>query len=208
MICLRFVGDRSVRACSLLENEWCLKSDLRCLHCCHSFPSEPIPALRSFDDRAALFHIRKGHLCGWSCAKAFHNGETSASRDACDRLFRALTCISYSTVLPALPRGRLKAFGGDLDIDSFRKTRAPAAVPVRVPTGVVMIRRDPCSQKLDPVDTTYGNFAHARKGCDRDWRPVMAACPLAAEEPHQRRSTQINDISRFVKASTTHGITS
>ena len=76
-----------------------------------------------------MFHIRRGHLCGWSCAKAFHNGENRGSREACERLFRVTTGESYATVVPALPRGRLKAFGGDLDIEVYRRTRPPPCFP-------------------------------------------------------------------------------
>ena len=98
--------------------------EVLCWHCCHACPSEPVPLPNSYDRRRDVFHVF-GLFCSLQCAKA-HLMEHCAFGSG-DRVmllqFLAMKYFGHSgePVAPAPPRHRLRIFGGDLDIASFRK---------------------------------------------------------------------------------------
>lgn len=95
-----------------------------CWHCCHSMPADPICLPNSYDRRRDVFHVF-GLFCALPCAKAYlmeHAAFGSGDRTMLLH-FMAMKHFGHSggPVLPAPPRHRLKIFGGDLDIEAFRR---------------------------------------------------------------------------------------
>lgn len=98
--------------------------EILCWHCCHALPSVPICLPNSYDRRKEVFHVF-GVFCSLQCAKAYlmeHSAFGSGDRTMLLH-FMAMKHFGHhgGPVLPSPPRHRLKIFGGDLDIATFRK---------------------------------------------------------------------------------------
>lgn len=98
--------------------------DILCWHCCHAPPAMPVCLPNSYDRRKDVFHVF-GFFCSLECAKAYlmeHSAFGSGDRTMLLHYMAAKHFGHHGgPVLPAPPRHRLRVFGGDLDIASFRK---------------------------------------------------------------------------------------
>ena len=126
---------------------WPLRTTSLCHHCCHSFKTVPVPLPQTFDREKRIYYCR-GLFCSWNCAKS-HNlanssligkGDRNAyiallaygmwvkhrtsrpdmgplSRSECSTLDR----YSRYNISPSPPKECLKAFGGDVEIEQYRR---------------------------------------------------------------------------------------
>jgi len=110
--------------------------ELRCWHCVHSCPSEPICLPNSYDRRRDVFHVF-GLFCSLQCAKAYlveHSAFGSGDRALLLHQL-AVRCFGHvgGPVQPAPPRHRLSIFGGDLDIEAFRSEHTHLSIVLSPP---------------------------------------------------------------------------
>ena len=98
---------------------------LCCWHCCHPSQKEPIPLPEFYDRQKDIYHVF-GFFCSLSCAKAYlleHSAFSAGDRAMLlhAMAFRFFGYSGHIAVPPAQPRHRLKMFGGDLEVEDFRK---------------------------------------------------------------------------------------
>jgi hypothetical protein len=105
--------------------EWPSSTTIHCWHDCHSFTTMPVPMVARFD------HLRNmavcfGVFCSPECARAYAMEHEPVSNAQAVAFYSVVLHRSFgirpensSTV--ALPKLRLKMFGGDMDIQEFRK---------------------------------------------------------------------------------------
>jgi len=96
-----------------------------CWHCCHSIPKEratlnyPFKLLNS-----GKFQVG-GQFCSWECIKGYARDHMSRVLSGMHQVnirhYRKMITGLTDPVIPAPPKMVLKAFGGHLDIDEFRK---------------------------------------------------------------------------------------
>lgn len=104
--------------------DWPESSSCLCWWCCHSFEGSPIPIPISYDENKQIFKVY-GNFCSFSCARAF----SSKNKDF-ERNTYLLTYLRYKltgnieSIKSAPPKEVLKAFGGILDIETFRNTNS------------------------------------------------------------------------------------
>jgi hypothetical protein len=96
-----------------------------CWWCCHSFENESLHLPHKYDDRRDKFHTM-GHFCSFSCMKSFNLDNFSqhkAGRIGINITLMIKKCndnkIQYIKAAPS--KYSLKAFGGSLSIEEFRK---------------------------------------------------------------------------------------
>jgi hypothetical protein len=103
-------------------SSWPEKTDIYCLWCCHPFDNPPIGL--------PIKHIKNifyctGNFCCFECA-ASHNYEITDINTNIWERFNLLQLLAKKnniewTMKCAKPKSFLKIFGGDLEIDEFRK---------------------------------------------------------------------------------------
>lgn len=104
---------------------WPEATDILCWNCCHSFSSRPIPLPTKYDEKKDTFHVM-GNFCSWACVKAFSR---DYGRSLSGRGLQAMTIAllrkrltgALTPIVAAPPRVVLKAFGGYMDIDEYRR---------------------------------------------------------------------------------------
>jgi hypothetical protein len=99
-----------------------------CWHCCHPIPTEcktlhyPYKLLSS-----GKFQVG-GQFCSWECVKGHGRDHMSRVLSGVHQLnirhYRKMITGLSDPVIPAPPRMVLKAFGGHMDIDEFRKSNS------------------------------------------------------------------------------------
>lgn len=99
--------------------QWPQKTDILCWWCCHSFDTIPIPSVIKYDYNTKKYNL-KGIFCSWECSKAY---TLENNRNTCQlyRLYREWTGDRNFEIQKAPPKLVLKAFGGYMDIEEFRK---------------------------------------------------------------------------------------
>lgn len=137
------------------EANWPTRTSLACWHCCHPFDTPPVPLPVRYDPRRDVFHVQ-GCFCSFACCKAF-----VLSSSTCD-VNRASTNLTMlyrwamgktGHVTPAPPRCTLRMFGGELDIDEFRRLGSGEGACVRgFPPN--MILSSPNVMRLETSSTT------------------------------------------------------
>lgn len=141
-----------------------------CWHCCHPCEIPPVHLPVTHDDRRDEF-VCMGAFCSWACAKAYARDYMSSHRwgpiGMNIQMFRRRTESGYRSrpLVSAPPRPMLKAFGGHLSVEEFRKRSAAevryAVLPVRMRPLYMMLeerRRTgdeiPDHKMTDAVDLT------------------------------------------------------
>lgn len=102
---------------------WPATSSTLCWHCCHPFPGAPLPMPTRYNDRLDIFHVA-GTFCSWGCMKAYNMDSSSYMRHVnatVITLFRKRCTGKLESIKPAPPRLALKAFGGGMTLDEFRR---------------------------------------------------------------------------------------
>ena len=106
--------------------EWPETTSILCWNCCHGFSTRPIPLPTKYDEHKNEFHV-VGNFCSWGCAKAYSRdyGKSISSRGTqamTIALLRKRLTGHIASVTAAAPRVVLKAFGGYMDIEEYRKS--------------------------------------------------------------------------------------
>lgn len=96
-----------------------------CWWCCHSFENEPLHLPYKYDDRRYKFYTM-GHFCSFSCMKAFNLDNFPQHKSGIIGINITLMikkCNDNKTqfIKTAPSKYSLKAFGGSLSIEEFRK---------------------------------------------------------------------------------------
>lgn len=112
--------------CSLPRwTPWPESTDVLCWNCCHGFATRPVPLPIQYDERRDTFHVM-GNFCSWGCAKAYSRDYSrsiagrGAHAMAIALLRKRLTGI-IEPLVAAPPRVVLKAFGGYMCIEEYRR---------------------------------------------------------------------------------------
>lgn len=121
---------------------WPGQTTVLCHNCCHSFDTVPVPLPQAYDHSRRIYYCR-GMFCSWNCAKSYNltntcligRGDRNAyiallayrlwvKRKAPHQSGQQLACLDrYSnySISPSPPKECLRAFGGDMDIDEYRR---------------------------------------------------------------------------------------
>jgi hypothetical protein len=102
--------------------------DVLCWYCCHTFSTRPIPLPTSYNEKTNVFKVR-GVFCSWACMRSYESstGNRNTSRSHPTDLFYKRITGKFprgDDFSKAPPRAFLKAFGGFMNIDDFRKSHA------------------------------------------------------------------------------------
>lgn len=105
---------------------WPASTDTLCWQCCHSFQTQPLPMPLAYDDRKDRFRVI-GTFCSWNCMVAYNRDHNKlvlnrGPHALAISLFHKRMTGSTKTITPAPPRCVLKAFGGYMDIEEYRKS--------------------------------------------------------------------------------------
>lgn len=105
------------------ETTWPEKTHMYCFWCCHPFETRPVPLPVAYDDRKDAFKVI-GNFCSWNCAKAYNISsncyEWGYRSELLHMLYKRTEGSRATRIVAALPKARLKIFGGNLDIGDFR----------------------------------------------------------------------------------------
>lgn len=96
-----------------------------CWWCCHPFENEPLHLPYKYDDKRDKFHTM-GHFCSWSCMKAFNVDHFPQHKSGLiginiTLMKKKMNDNKIELIKMAPSRYCLKAFGGTLTIEEFRK---------------------------------------------------------------------------------------
>ncbi len=116
-----------------------------CWHCCHRWDGSSIQFPIKYDDRLNKFKV-VGQFCSWQCLKGYNRDYFTNVRNSVHdvniRYYRKQLTGNTVSVAAAPPRSFLKAFGGTMSIDDFRKSSCSTS------------EASMWSDKLIPIDTT------------------------------------------------------
>ncbi|CAM9703487.1 unnamed protein product [Ectocarpus sp. 6 AP-2014] len=153
-----------------LENckSWPTHTKSLCHNCCHSFGTVPVPLPQTYDQTKRIYYCR-GFFCSWNCAKSYNLSHTSVigkgNRNAYISLLAYRLWVKYKhgarsddslqryskyNILPSPPREQLKAFGGSIDIEDYRKGFFGIVPPEEAVAGkpFVNIRETICKETM------------------------------------------------------------
>lgn len=149
-------------------NTWPEKTHVLCWNCCHQFSCRPVPFPIEYDDRRDAFKVM-GVFCSWACVKAYsrdfmHSMYGRGSHAMNIALLRKRLYGKSSTLSAAPPRAALKAFGGHMEIDEYRKAS------------------DECIWSTAPPRLiTYSQVVHERKICEQTSRSMTNTIDLSSQ---------------------------
>lgn len=97
-----------------------MKNDTLCFHCCHPFSTKCLQMPIKYDDNT---YYTSGSYCSWECLKAYiiHNNDDSKFGKFTLFTHMRTSLGLHDEISEAPPRETLKAFGGKLTIQEFRK---------------------------------------------------------------------------------------
>lgn len=102
------------------QNKWPEKSNLLCWWCSHGFSCMPIPCVEKYNVYTKEYNLR-GIFCSWECSLSFSLENYNSSVDLY-KLYISWTGNRNFNVKKAPSRFVLKAFGGYMDIEDYRKS--------------------------------------------------------------------------------------
>ncbi|AGE55624.1 MYM-type zinc finger with FCS sequence motif [Acanthocystis turfacea Chlorella virus MN0810.1] len=95
-----------------------------CWHCCHPWQGDAIPYPFAYDDRTRKFKVG-GQFCSFECIKGYSRDTVSVAVSGIHQMnirhYRKVLTGRTDPFMPAPPKIVLRAFGGNLTIDEFRK---------------------------------------------------------------------------------------
>lgn len=157
---LRLVGQGQVQ----VERgvcEWPDKTEFLCWHCAHSYTTPPVPRPIGYDQKLRRYTVR-GCYCTWSCAAA-----------ACLNIresgylynLHKEVCGNDNRIVPAPPKYLLRAFGGTMNIEDYRRVEEEyKVVPSRLITveglnvqSTTTTKAKPANGKMDFSTATAPN---------------------------------------------------
>tara|TARA_B100001094_G_C18160103_1_gene788777 strand:+ start:1207 stop:2013 length:807 start_codon:yes stop_codon:yes gene_type:complete len=99
------------------------KSKHCCWWCCHKFETTPCYVPTHYDSQMDSFKV-KGNFCSWNCAKSYIlDSNDSTKYRKCQHLTYLVFKLTgkYISISCAPPREKLTMFGGNEEIEDFRK---------------------------------------------------------------------------------------
>lgn len=98
-----------------VETEWPTKTNILCWWCCHKFDTVPLPCPVKYDEIKDGYKVN-GVFCSWGCVAAYSMKEYASLT-----LVYQMRGTDDDELVIAPSRYCLKAFGGYMTIDAFRK---------------------------------------------------------------------------------------
>lgn len=138
-------------------SKWLTPNDYLCWHCAHPFDNVPVYVPQSIIARSCddpIFQVY-GNFCSFGCAKAFIMGNHNFDSSKQIMLLNKMAIDVYGILLPIVhspPRICLKAFGGNMSIESFRAANKSARITCQLPpfaASSVMIKTCQTSKKSE-----------------------------------------------------------
>lgn len=155
---VRTTRPREVRVVE--QGDWPTSTKVLCWHCCHPFSGPPLPLPVSYDSKRQTFRVT-GTFCSWACIKGYN----SESRSYMSQIDATIISLFYkqctgtmpglgkARVMPAPPRIALKAFGGSMTLEEFRKCdKNMVIVPPRVILHRPVIEEVPARLRERPTE--------------------------------------------------------
>ena len=110
--------------------------DIACWNCCHTFPDPPVPMVSDVERSTGAYRVY-GVFCGFPCAKRYlleHVFWTAGDKLLLlDEMAHAVFQYKGDGIVPSPPRQRLRLFGGDMDIEDFRRPGEEIQAVLRPP---------------------------------------------------------------------------
>lgn len=113
--------------------QWPERTDALCWHCRHGFEGVPASIPMACED--GVWQM-KGIFCSWSCAKRFVLDENPFNVSSVLFAMKKVSSELFGvqgTIVAAPPLSALAAFGGHMDIESFRRESQRALVTCEYP---------------------------------------------------------------------------
>ncbi|CAM9308419.1 unnamed protein product, partial [Ectocarpus sp. 8 AP-2014] len=166
---------------------WPTHTKSLCHNCCHSFGTVPVPLPQTYDQTKRIYYCR-GFFCSWNCAKSYNLSHTSVigkgNRNAYISLLAYRLWVKYKlgarsddllqryskyNILPSPPREQLKAFGGSIDIEDYRKGFFGIVPPEQAVVGkpFVNIRETICKETMVLPFVNLSTHANANDFCTK-----------------------------------------
>ena len=101
------------------SKKWPESTTLLCWWCCHSFDNQPIPSVITYEQKTKTYQL-KGLFCSWECSAAY-SLKNFKNLTYLYKLYRDWTGEKNFLINKAPSRYVLKAFGGYMSINEFRK---------------------------------------------------------------------------------------
>lgn len=180
--------------------------EICCWHCCHRCPQEPVPLPQTRDRRTGSFAVF-GVFCSWPCAKQYLNEHQTWGSGERSLLLEEMARCSFGysgpPILAAPARHRLKMFGGDLTIDTFREEHKYLNATLRPPLTSFPEVYERCSEVVEDHSEvpSSSSATPAMQWSVRGLRPrpgTAGAASAAAAEQAKSQSPSPFDI--FVRA--------
>lgn len=113
------------KCCSVQKGSWPLKTNIWCWWCMHSFDTVPCPVIRRYNNKTDTLHV-EGMFCSWNCAKAYiiKNKKSHITAMGLQTLLYQKFQKKTSRIKASPPVYCLKEFGGNIDIEEYRRKYA------------------------------------------------------------------------------------
>jgi hypothetical protein len=177
-----------------------------CWHCCHEIHVKVIQYPFSYDAIRDKFKVG-GQFCSWECIKGYQrdvmSGAVSGIHQMNIRHYRKKMTGLTDHVIPAPPFMTLKAFGGHLTIDEFRKPTRGVEYSINYAKRTQIIpyqtfqynfKASGIPDKL-PVDKVVEFGSVQENDCLKLRRPK----PLAKEKGTLERTLGLNAFGNLIK---------
>lgn len=131
-----------------------------CWHCCHQWVGSSIQFPIRYDDRLNKFKV-VGQFCSWQCVKGYNRDYFTNVRNSVHdvniRYYRKKLTGNTVSVTAAPPRAFLKAFGGTMTIDDFRKSSCSVSEATLWSDNLIPIDMTKFSKSAEPKITIDEN---------------------------------------------------
>jgi hypothetical protein len=170
-----------------------------CWHCCHDIPHAILPYPISYS--RTKFRCG-GQFCSWECIKGYsrEKGTLYGPRRVNIRHYRKMITGLTDPVVPAPPKIVLKAFGGHLTIEEFRKPARQVDYCIDygqlIQTTSYTIHDYTSEEKHPkPADKPL----HIRSTMENDSLKLRRPKPLVKEKNTLERVLGLNQFTNFIK---------
>ena len=175
-----------------------------CWHCCHEIHVKTLHMPTSYDDKKDRFTVC-GQFCSWECINGYvrdrMSNHAAELRTINVRLYRKKLTGLKDRVVPAPPFMTLKAFGGHLTIDEFRKPSHNVEYNINYAKLTKMIPYQIFEYKHTPCDNK--NFVNKQVSInasgENDYLKLRRPKPLAKEKGTLERSLGLNCFEKLLK---------
>ena len=157
------------QCCNRTEESWSLPCNTLCWHCSHGFDGAPVPVPKAYDIHEKKY-IVTGTFCSLGCAKAYifscHTFDVAQVATIFSRM--ASEVYGETDVRMNPPFQSLKAFGGTMDINTFRNNAKGVFVHEAPFISNYMVIEERTSAPTSVSD----NWKHTIRGLRRPLKPI------------------------------------